>query len=84
MRSLLKNRFSSQHHHSLHWSHVKTGLAERKLRTAASTNNTEMLKKLLENQVNPNATDDRHRTALHFAATKGYTDVIGILPCSSF
>lgn len=84
MRSFLKNRFSSQHHNSLHWAHVKAGLAERKLRSAALTNNTEGLKKLLDNHVNPNGTDEHQRTALHFAATKGYTDIIGICNIYSY
>ena len=53
------------------WSHISTNLSERKFRTAASTNNTELMYNLIAKGVNVNASDEQPRTALHFAASKG-------------
>jgi ankyrin repeat protein len=64
------------------WSHVKAGLAERKLRLAANMNNVEGLRQLLtahEGGVDPNCGDEHKRTALHMAAAKGYADVVRVL-----
>lgn len=48
---------------------------ERKLRIAASLNNVETVEQLLREGVNPKVTDDKERSALHIAASKGYTDI---------
>lgn len=61
------------------WSHMSTALSERKLRTAASTNNTDMMYNLIAKGVNVNASDEQQRTALHFSASKGYSEVVNVL-----
>ena len=87
------------------WSHAVDALSERKLRTAASTNNTELMYNLITKGkcpisqkfrkylsrcnltdflfffkgVNVNAADEQQRTALHFAASKGYSQVVNLL-----
>jgi len=61
------------------WSHALGALSERKLRQAASTNNTELMYNLIAKGVNVNASDEQQRTALHFAATKGYSEVVNLL-----
>ena len=52
---------------------MATTFTEKKLRMAASTNNTENLRKFLANGVNVNGSDGQKRTSLHFAASKGYS-----------
>ena len=54
-------------------------LGERKLRTAVTTNNTDSVRHLLANGVNVNSSDEQSRSALHFAAAKGYSEIVGIL-----
>jgi len=61
------------------WSHAVDALSERKLRTAASTNNTELMYNLITKGVNVNSADEQQRTALHFAASKGYSQVVNLL-----
>ena len=62
------------------WSHLSTSLSERKLRLAASTNNTEMMFNLITTKgVDVNAPDEQQRTALHFAASKGYSEAVNLL-----
>jgi len=61
------------------WSHAVDALSERKLRTAASTNNTELMYNLIAKGVNVNASDEQQRTALHFSASKGYSQVVNLL-----
>ncbi len=63
------------HNHNSSWSHMKANIAGRKLRLAANVNNVEGLKRLLESGVDPNGTDQHRRTALHFSAAKGYSEV---------
>ena len=53
------------------WYTMTAALTERKLRTAACTNNTDTLKRLCANGVNVNCSDGQQRTALHFGASKG-------------
>lgn len=78
MRSSIKSRFL--HHHAGNWSHLKASIVERKIRLAANTNNTETLTRLLESGVaDVNVGDEHRRTALHFAAAKGYAEVVRLL-----
>merc|ERR1719219_910611 len=58
---------------------MSTALSERKLRTAASTNNTDMMYNLIAKGVNVNSADEQQRTALHFSASKGYSEVVNLL-----
>lgn len=51
-------------------------LDDRRLRSAASTNNVERLNELLESGINPNSADENGRTALHFACCRGYQEVV--------
>lgn len=44
---------------------------ERKLRLAASVSNIELLVRLLDNGVSPDACDEHHRTPLHLASSRG-------------
>ena len=58
---------------------MTAALTEKKLRTAASTNNTDSIQRLLANGVNVNSSDGQQRSALHFAASKGYSEIVNIL-----
>ena len=50
---------------------MKTAIAERKLRGAASTNSTEMVEHLLSGHLaSVKSVDEHRRSALHFAAAK--------------
>lgn len=53
--------------------------SSRKLRFAASTNNTELVEKLLLSGADPNSSDEHKRSPLHLAACRGYVDVVRIL-----
>ena len=65
---------------SLHeWCEKKSDFrisGERKLRLAANTNDIDRLKTLLETGIDPRTCDEFQRTALHLAASKGYTDIV--------
>jgi len=64
------------------WARVRAAIAERKLRLAANTNNTEMLERLLAQngtKVDVRCVDEHKRSPLHFAAAKGYSEVVAIL-----
>lgn len=62
------------------WGRMKASIAERKMRVAANTNNTELLERILaSNQTNVRSMDEHKRTALHFAAAKGYSEVVELL-----
>ncbi|XP_071454793.1 uncharacterized protein [Hetaerina americana] len=52
---------------------------ERKLRIAASTNNVEEVRRLLNNAINPNCYDNHRRSPLHLSACRGYADVVRAL-----
>ena len=53
------------------WSKVKKTLAERKLRSAANTNNSDLVEQLLSSSSpDVNSQDELKRSALHFAAAK--------------
>lgn len=51
----------------------------RKLRRAVSTNNTEVVEKLLSAGVNPSCCDELGRSPLHLAACRGYTEILQML-----
>ena len=76
MRSTLKSRLFQ---HSSSWSSLKANIAERKIRLAAGTNNSDQIERLLANGQNPNAADEHKRTALHIAAAKGYANSVASL-----
>ena len=78
MRSTLKSKLF-QHSSTSSWSSLKASIAERKIRLAAGTNNSEQLERLLTNGVNPNAADEHKRTSLHISAAKGYATCVGSL-----
>lgn len=48
----------------------------RKLRYAASTNNIELLTRVLESGADPNASDEYKRSPLHLAACRGYIQIV--------
>ncbi|XP_068618545.1 ankyrin repeat domain-containing protein 54-like [Battus philenor] len=50
-----------------------------KLRFAASTNNSELVLKLLLSGADPNSSDEHKRSPLHLAACRGYAEVVKIL-----
>ena len=53
------------------WAKVKTAIAERKLRGAANTNNTDLVETLLSGHLaSVKSVDEHKRSALHFAAAK--------------
>lgn len=53
---------------------------ESRLREAAAVNNTEKIERILTTfEVNPNAADVQGRTALHFAASRGFVDAVTCL-----
>lgn len=66
-----RNRFASQGIPSLS--------RETHLRSAASTNNVELLQYYLDKGTNPNAADHYNRTALHLAAAQGYIEIVHLL-----
>ncbi|CAL1684904.1 unnamed protein product [Lasius platythorax] len=51
----------------------------RKMRLAATLNNTILMSTLLERGVSPNSPDSDGRTPLHHAACRGYTDMVQLL-----
>jgi len=54
-------------------------IKERRLLTAVSTNNTDMVLILLRGNINPNSKDRQQRSALHLAVSRGYTDIVRLL-----
>ena len=58
---------------------LKHIIGERKLRASANANAIENVRNLLDLAVNPCASDGRQRTALHFAAAGGHTEVARLL-----
>ncbi|XP_026489115.1 ankyrin repeat domain-containing protein 54-like [Vanessa tameamea] len=51
----------------------------KKLRFAASTNNTDLVEKLLLSGADPNCSDEHKRSPLHLAACRGYVEVVKML-----
>lgn len=69
-----KISFRYQHHHTTRHALVPYVCKlpnERKLRLAASVSNVELLVRLLDNGVNPDACDEHHRSPLHLASSRG-------------
>ena len=61
------------------WSKVKAAIAERKLRGAANTNNTELVERLLTGHLaSVKSVDEHKRSALHFAAAKVIISACGL------
>jgi len=61
------------------WARIKSAIADRKLRMAASHNNSELVERLCANGANVRCFDEHKRTPLHFAASMGYSEVTEIL-----
>ena len=76
MKSVWK---SYNDHHSINQAGVISSLVERKMRLAAATNNTSMIRRLLSNGVLPNNHDEKGRTPLHIASCWGYTEIVQLL-----
>ncbi|KAH8316981.1 hypothetical protein KR074_002690 [Drosophila pseudoananassae] len=62
--------------HYCTYSNILTQSNGRKLRTAASTCNIELLNRILESGANPNAADEYNRSPLHLAACRGYIPIV--------
>ena len=59
---------------------MKKSIAERKLRTAANTNNTDLVEQILSSQgPDVNSQDELKRSALHFASAKVGTILDGTI-----
>ncbi|KAL7731919.1 hypothetical protein ACLKA6_016971 [Drosophila palustris] len=58
------------------YNNILTESNNRKLRTAASTCNIELLNRILESGGNPNAADEYNRSPLHLAACRGYIPIV--------
>ncbi|KAG8196379.1 hypothetical protein JTE90_009595 [Oedothorax gibbosus] len=58
---------------------MKDLIGERRLRAAANSNAIDIMKNLLDNDVDPCAADGRQRSPLHFAAAAGYTEAAQLL-----
>ncbi|XP_030560708.1 ankyrin repeat domain-containing protein 54 [Drosophila novamexicana] len=58
------------------YNNILTESNNRKLRTAASTCNIELLNRILESGGNPNAADEFNRSPLHLAACRGYIPIV--------
>ncbi|XP_033346560.1 ankyrin repeat domain-containing protein 54-like [Bombus vosnesenskii] len=56
-----------------------TRLVQHRMRIAAATNNTMVMKILLDSNVSPNSGDKQGRTPLHLASCRGYTDMVRLL-----
>lgn len=54
-------------------------IRERRMLSAVSTNNTELVGQFLELNVNPNTRDAQQRSAMHLAVSRGYIDVVRLL-----
>ncbi|CAD1469434.1 unnamed protein product, partial [Heterotrigona itama] len=58
---------------------VHTRLIEHRMRMAAATNNTIMMRNLLNFGISPNCCDIQGRTPLHLASCRGYTEMVRLL-----
>ena len=70
---------SFKERHSINQAGIISSLVERKMRLAAATNNTSMIRRLLSNGVLPNNHDEKGRTPLHIASCWGYTEIVQLL-----
>ncbi|KAK2576937.1 hypothetical protein KPH14_005555 [Odynerus spinipes] len=66
-------------HHYFGWKEFREAFMERKMRLAAYTNNTELMRRLLNTGVSPNSHDEQGRTPLHLASCRGYTAMVHLL-----
>ncbi len=83
VRSLLRQRLHGAHNAGggASWSHLKAAVAGRKLRLAANFNDAGAVERLLSvGAADPNSVDEHRRSALHFAAAKGYSEASTIEP----
>nr|XP_046919764.1 ankyrin repeat domain-containing protein 54-like isoform X2 [Dermatophagoides farinae] len=64
-----------------HYPQYNANQHEKSLRNAANCGNVDMIKQLLQQSqhINVNASDERKRTALHFASVRGYNDIAWLL-----
>ncbi|KAF3422019.1 hypothetical protein E2986_09298 [Frieseomelitta varia] len=58
---------------------IYSRLIEHRMRMAAATNNTIMMRDLLNSGVSPNCCDVQGRTPLHLASCRGYTEMVHLL-----
>lgn len=58
------------------YNYIFTESKGRKLRYAASTNNIELLTRVLESGTDPNAADEYKRSPLHLACCRGYIQIV--------
>jgi len=74
-----KDKLHSKQDVLVHIKNHKVQIDEQRLLLAVQLNNTEHVQRLLESGVNPNACDKSRRSALHIAASRGYTNIIRLL-----
>lgn len=70
-RNKIKANILSRSKGKRHESSSSNLMNEKKLRIAANLGDLQAVEKLLDEGVNPRSSDNRGRTALHFAACKG-------------
>ncbi|KAK9294743.1 hypothetical protein QLX08_010729 [Tetragonisca angustula] len=68
-----------RHQHLVSVFDVYSRLIEHRMRMAAATNNTIMMRDLLNSGVSPNCCDVQGRTPLHLASCRGYTEMVRLL-----
>ncbi|XP_076619567.1 ankyrin repeat domain-containing protein 54 [Colletes latitarsis] len=69
--------FRSRHYVTC--TNIRDPFLEHKMRLAAATNNTSMMRRLLCSGVSPNNHDEKGRTALHVVSCRGYTEMAKLL-----
>jgi len=62
----------------------KMFLGEKKLQIAASLNDLERVKGLIQLNCNVNTADELGRTPLHLAASRGYSQIVQVLIASKY
>lgn len=68
-----------KNHHLVPIFDVHTRLIEHRMRIAAATNNTIMMRTLLNSGASPNTCDAQGRTPLHLASCRGSTEMVRLL-----
>ena len=56
-----------------------TRIIQHRMRIAAATNNTMVMRILLDSNISPNSGDKQGRTPLHLASCRGYTEMVRLL-----